>query len=77
MKKLIIAGISVFIAIVSQAQNTNLAFLPGKLVVFRGGNGVFDINTDRRQPAYLDEFDPVVSNSTPILSLSLPTNGVN
>ena len=77
MKKLILAGISVFIAIATQAQNTNLAFLPGKLVVYRGGNGVFDINTDRRQPAYLDEFDPAVSNSTPLVSVALPTNGVN
>lgn len=77
MKKLILAtGVGMLLGLAAQAQNTNLEFLPGKLVVYRGGNGVFTF-TDRRHPAFLDEFDPVVSNSTPLLSVALPTNGVN
>lgn len=79
MKKLILAaGIAVLTALATQAQNTSLEFAPGKLVVLRGGNGAAPFTfaaKARRFPIYLDEFDPVASNSTPILSVSVPTNG--
>ena len=78
MKKLIIAaGIISLCVFGVKAQSTNVTFIPGKLAVFRGGDGIFTF-TDRRHPAFIDEYDPVVTNQTsPILSVELPTNGVN
>lgn len=78
MKKLILAsGLAMLFAVGAQAQNTNTTFIPGKLAVFRGGDGIFTF-TDRRHPAFIDEYDPVITNqASPILSVELPTNGVN
>jgi hypothetical protein len=82
MKKLIItSGIAMLLAMTMQAQNTNLAFLPGKLIVMRGGNGgsTFTFAAKaRRWPAYLDEYDPAISNqSSPLLTFAIPTNGAS
>ena len=65
------------VALAVQAQNTNLTFIPGKLAVYRGGDGVFTFS-DRRFPTFIDEYDPVITNQTsPMLTVALPTNGVN
>ncbi len=61
-------------AVTTWAQNTTLEFQPGKLAVLLGGNGSYTF-TDHRWPIYIDEFDPVISNSVPILSVPWPTNG--
>jgi hypothetical protein len=75
MKKLIFATcIAMLLAATVRAQNTTLEFQPGKLAVLTGGNGVFTF-ADRRWPVYINEFDPVVSNSVPLLSVPIPTNG--
>jgi hypothetical protein len=78
MKKLIIAsGMALLCVLGVNAQNTNVTFIPGKLAVFRGGDGIFTF-ADRRQPAFIDEYDSVTTNQvSPILSVELPTNGVN
>src|SRR5580658_4728464 len=77
MKKLILSsGIATLLAVVAHAQNTTLEFQPGKLAVYRGGNGVFTF-TDRRFPCYIHEFGPVISNSVPLMTVALPTNGQN
>ena len=66
------------LALAVRGQNTNLAFNPGKLVVFRGGDGILTIATDRQHPAFIDEYDPVLTNQAdPLLSVELPTNGPN
>jgi hypothetical protein len=68
------------LALNAQGQNTNLAngFTPGKLAVYRGGDGILTIKTDRCHPGFIDEYDPVLTNqANPILSLELPTNGPN
>lgn len=77
MKKLFLASsLGFLLALSAQAQNTTLAFQPGKLAVYRGGDGTTNFTfSARRFPCYIDEFDPVISNSTPLLTVSLPTNG--
>src|ERR1700722_13225466 len=77
MKKFIFATfMTLLMAATVRAQNTTLEFQPGKLAVLRGGNGVFTF-ADRRWPIYVDEFAPVVSNSVPLFTLPIPTNGPN
>ena len=60
------------------ASNT---FTPGKIVVLRAGeinDTNFNITNVRQQPAFLEEYDPATTNQTsPILSVALPTNDVN
>jgi hypothetical protein len=71
-------GLAALLSCAVQAQNTNLAFAPGKLVVYRGGDGVYTIATDRQHPSFLDEYDPALTNqASPIMSIALPTNGAN
>jgi hypothetical protein len=66
------------LAVQARAQNTNLAFIPGKLAVYRGGDSIETIATDRCHPAFIDEYDPsLASQADPILSIELPTNGPN
>jgi hypothetical protein len=82
MKKLITAvGFSLLCALGVQAQNTNVTFTPGNLVVFRGGDGSANFTFARgarRFPAFVDEYDPTLTNQvSPVLSIALPTNGVN
>jgi hypothetical protein len=79
MRHVIIAsGLAALLALDAQAQNTNLAFTPGKLAVYRGGDGILTIKTDRCHPAFIDEYDPALTNqANPILSVELPTNGAN
>jgi hypothetical protein len=78
MKKFLFTfGMAVLLAVAAVAQNTNLAFLPGKLAVFRGGNGTFTFS-DRRFPVFVDEYDTATTNqAAPIMSIALPTNGQN
>jgi hypothetical protein len=65
-------------AMAACGQNTNLAFTPGKLAVFRGGDGIITISTGRQHPAFIDEYDPAITNQAdPIISVELPTNGDN
>lgn len=78
MKKLILASSMGFLLAVSaQAQNTTLAFQPGKLVVYRGGDGTTNFTfTARRFPCFVDEYDTATPNQTsPLLTAALPTNG--
>ncbi|HEX3624799.1 MAG TPA: immunoglobulin domain-containing protein [Verrucomicrobiae bacterium] len=80
MKKLLIASSLGFLLAASlQAQNTTLAFQPGKLVVFRGGDGTTNFTfTARRWPCYLDEYDPSTPNqASPLMTFTLDTNGAN
>jgi hypothetical protein len=77
MKKTIFAScVATLIAVASWAQNTTLEFQPGKLAVLRGGDGNFTFAA-RRWPIFIDEFDPVVSNSVPLFTMPIPTNGPN
>jgi len=79
MKKFSVAfGLTLTLALCGQAQNTNLAFVPGKLAVYRGGDGIITITTGRQHPAFIDEYDPLAANqASPIISVALPTNGPN
>ena len=60
---------------------TSNTFTPGKIVVLRAGeinDTNFNIANVRQQPAFLEEYDPATTNQTsPILSVALPTNDVN
>jgi hypothetical protein len=60
---------------------TSNAFTAGKIVVLRAGemnDTNFNIANVRQQPAFLEEYDPAITNQTsPILSVALPTNDVN
>jgi len=77
-KLTLMVGIAGLMAATAQAQNTNLAFTPGKLAVLRAGDGILTIKTDRCHPAFIDEYDPAIANQAgPLLSLELPTNGAN
>jgi len=70
--------LAMLLAADAHGQNTNLAFTPGKLAVFRGGDGIITIATGRQHPAFIDEYDPAITNqANPILSVELPTNGAN
>src|SRR5271169_1644823 len=57
------------------------AFAPGKIVVYRIGEIAdtnFNIASVRQQPAFIEEWDPVLTNqSAPLLSIALPTNDPN
>ncbi|HWD18429.1 MAG TPA: hypothetical protein VHB20_04055 [Verrucomicrobiae bacterium] len=77
MKKLIVAlGCAVALATGALAQNTNLTFIPGKLVVYRAGDGVITITSGRQHPGFVEEYDTAATNQTaPLLSIELPTNG--
>ena len=79
MRHFIIAsGMAALLAFDAHAQNTNLAFTPGKLAVLRAGDGIITIKTGRQHPAFIDEYDPAIANqANPLLSLELPTNGDN
>ena len=77
MRRFIVAtGLAALLAFNASGQtNTNLVFIPGKLVVYRGGDGILTIVNDRQHPAFIDEYDPSIPNqSGPILSIELPTN---
>src|ERR1039457_6162032 len=82
-KHIIAAGMAVLMALAAnaqfgqwQSQNTTLQFLPGKIVVLRGGDGVEAFSSINKQnPAFLDEYDPVTLNQVnPLVSVELPTN---
>src|ERR1035441_5391099 len=78
MKKIIIAtGLALLVTLGISAQT--VLFTPGKLVVYRAGNGDgvnFNIANVRQHPVFIDEYDPVTNNQIgPILSVALPTNG--
>jgi hypothetical protein len=80
MKKLILASsLGFLLAAAAQAQNTTLAFQPGKLAVFRGGDGTTNFTfTARRFPVFVDEYDTAAPNQTsPLLTVALPTNGAS
>ena len=77
------AGLAILLAVSARAQTfTNLTssnnFTPGKLVVFRLGEIAdtnFNIANVRQQPAFIDEYDPAITNQgAPLLSVALPTN---
>jgi len=78
MKRLILASsLGIFLAASLQAQNSTLAFQPGKLVVYRGGDGTTNFTfTARRFPSYIDEYDAATPNqASPMVTVALPTNG--
>jgi hypothetical protein len=80
MRHFIVAtGLAALLAFDARGQtNTNLSFVPGKLVVLRGGDGIITIKTGRQHPMFVDEYDPAITNqANPISSLELPTNGPN
>jgi len=73
---IVATGLAALLAFNARGQtNTNLVFIPGKLVVYRGGDGILTIANDRQHPAFIDEYDPSIPNqASPILSMELPTN---
>src|ERR1019366_5485582 len=77
MRHFIIAStLASLLALAAQAQTPK--FTPGKLAVFRGGDGILTIATDRQHPAFIDEYDPAITNqANPLMTLALPTNGAN
>jgi hypothetical protein len=54
------------------AQNTT--FLPGHLAVLRAGDGQMDLRL-KQSPIFVDQFDASANNTSPSLSLRIPTNG--
>ncbi|MGD1089739.1 MAG: immunoglobulin domain-containing protein, partial [Verrucomicrobiota bacterium] len=71
------SGLAILLPPGVQAQlNSNLVFIPGKLAVYRGGDGLVSFAAkDRQFPAYIDEYDPAITNQgSPILTVPLPTN---
>jgi hypothetical protein len=79
MERFVMAScLAALLALDAHGQNTNLAFTPGKLAVFRGGDGIITIATGRQHPAFIDEYDPAITNQAePIMSVELATNGAN
>ncbi len=72
------SGLAAALISSAQAQITNPVFTPGKLAVMRGGDGIITIKSSRQHPVFIDEYDPAITNQTsPIVSLGLPTNGAN
>jgi hypothetical protein len=77
---IVATGVAALLGLTAHGQtNTTVAFAPGKLVIYRGGDGILTIDNDRQHPAFLDEYDPSIPNqSAPIMSMELPTNaGMN
>lgn len=77
LKQLTLAsGLAALFALSANAQtNSTPIFLPGKLAVYRGGDGILTIANDRQHPAFIDEYDPSTPNqSAPIFTYALPTN---
>lgn len=79
MRHFIVAsGLAALLACSVQAQTTNPAFTPGKIVVLRGGDGLITISSGRQHPIFIDEYDPAIAHqAAPLLSVELPTNGPN
>jgi hypothetical protein len=90
-KILLTAALTATIALAVKAQPTQYSwytnltssntFTAGKLVVYRIGEIVdtnYNIANVRQQPAFIDEYDPVLTNQTnPLLEVALPTNDPN
>jgi len=51
-------------------------FLPGHLAVLRAGDGVLDLHL-KQSPIFIDQFDPAKFNSSPSLTVRIPTNGAD
>ena len=79
MKKLLLpSALALLLAFGAQAQTTNLALNPGKLAVFKAGDGstTWAISTSKAQPCFVQIYDPLTNNQAfPLLSVPLPTNG--
>ena len=75
-RNLIASGMALLMAVAAQAQNTNLAFPPGKIAVFKAGtpDNAWNISSARSQPCYVQVFDPAVTNPAPLLSMAMSTN---
>jgi len=75
---IITAGLSLLLASAGHAQSPTPNFIPGKLAVLRGGDGIITIASGRQHPIFIDEYDTVTNNqASPAMSLELPTNGPN
>jgi hypothetical protein len=75
-KFIVTSGLIALLSLGANAQSVQ--FQPGKLAVFRGGDGILTISLQRQHPAFIDEYDPVTNNqASPLMSVELPTNGVN
>jgi hypothetical protein len=81
MKKLLLFSVvAASFALNAPAQNTNIVIPPGKLAVFKAGDGTgyWNISTSRVQPCFVQVFDPIATNqAAPLYSLPLPTNSPN
>ena len=77
MKKILLTLGTGFLAMALQAQIINPLIPPGKIAVFKAGtsDNVWPIAGARQQPCSVQVFDPVLSNSTPLVSVAMPTNG--
>jgi hypothetical protein len=71
MKKIILSAAVMSLAGLGlQAQ-----FLPKHLAVLRAGDGAVDLHL-KQAPIFVDEFTPGAYNAAPLMSVAIPTNGL-
>jgi hypothetical protein len=75
MKRIVVIAVTIGLAaLTGRGQST--AFLPGHLAVLQAGDGALSLHL-KQSPAYIDEFTPGAFNSTPLMSVAIPTNGAD
>ena len=75
MKKIVLLTAAVSLAgIVTHAQSSS--FLPKHLAVLRAGNGQIRLHL-KQSPVFIDEFAADGLNTTPIMTVAIPTNGTD
>jgi len=73
-----LSALTLLLALGAQAQNNTPVLPPGKLAVFKAGDGstTWAISTARAQPCFVQVYDPALTNqAAPLVSVPLATNG--
>jgi len=72
----VLAIMTAMLGLTALAQITQPVIPPGKIAVFKAGTSDtnWPIATSRAAPCFVQVFDPVVSNSTPLVSVAMSTN---
>ncbi|MGA9453031.1 MAG: hypothetical protein WBW41_17005 [Verrucomicrobiia bacterium] len=85
MKRLTVtSGLVLLLTAGVQAQSTNAVFIPGSIAVLRVGTGSgpqgstspFDF-ASKQNAAFIDEYNVTGTNSAPVYTMPIPTNGNN
>jgi hypothetical protein len=62
------------LAVPAHAQKSQ--FLPRQLAVLRAGDGSIELRL-KQSPIFIDQFDPMINNTSPSFTAAIPTNGPN